>query len=113
MSRTPIPDTPGYVVLVGDDGKEWARKAVSITFRLNPETRVMDVAASFPAVTVSPPLKKREYRKARVEYRDMADTLILAGEWSWQVLGRKDTVNLHDGKGDGRGGFEWRPRGSK
>ena len=96
MSRTLIPDTPGYLVLVGDDGKEWHRLACVITWRHNPETRRTLVVADFDAFDVKPPLKKREYRRFRIEYRDAVGALLLAGDWSRSTVGRKDTVRVSD-----------------
>jgi hypothetical protein len=98
-TRVPIPDHPAYLVVVADNGDEWARRAVTLTYRLDPETCRMNVGADFESFTVKPKIKKRAAHTFRIEYRDMADTLLFAGDWQarYYPVRRGDVVSVDPG----------------
>jgi hypothetical protein len=88
---------PGYLVIVDDQGREWARKSVDIAFSFDPETRKGMATADFETFDVTPPLKKRERRACRLEFRDLTDALLIANDWQGRdhPIGRKDIVRVY------------------
>ena len=90
-----IPDMPGYLVVVGENGKEWARRKVTASFRLDPFTRDITVTAPFKPFEVQPLVKKRETSRFRIDYRNMADDLVMRGDWNPHAVGRRDKVLIN------------------